>query len=155
MNATALKPHDCREENAGKFLNWIRTRGGLALWNTLNLSDPGQSWTGPVRDGNGNPVSKPHMYAEATPYRTITSTDEVMVHMDHEVKRFHVAIRRGSQGLKLKLTDGSTNRVNAAVAKAGDGAYHLFDYDTQDAIIMVPEPGKSMTLTAWAAAHNL
>jgi hypothetical protein len=155
MDATELKPHDCREENAAKFLNWIRTRGGLALFNTLDLSNPGQSWTSPVRDPLGNVVSKPHAYANTAPYRTITSTDEVMVHLDKEVKRFHVAIRMGAQGLKIKLTDASTDRVNKAVEKAGDGAYHLFDYDTQEAIIMAPEPGKSMSLTAWAAAHNL
>ena len=155
MNATELKMHDCREQNAAMFLDWIRTRGGLALWKTVNLSDPGQSWTTPRLDATGQPKYKPHNYADAKPYRIIESTDEVMVHVDMEVKRFHVAIRMGAQGLKLKLTDASTDRVEKAVAKAGPGAYYAFDLYTQEAIIYAPKPGQSMTLTEWALAHNL
>ena len=155
MNATELELHDCREENAAMLLDWIRTRGGLALWRSLDLSDPGRSWTTPLQDAEGKAKTKPHFAAESAPYRIITATDEVMVHLDMEVKRFRVAVRMGSQGLKLKLTDASSEHVRKAVEKAGPGAYHVFDLGSQEAIIMVPEPGKSMSLLDWALAHHL
>ena len=151
MNAIAApKPLDCRAENAKQFLTWIRERGGLALWRTLNLSNPGQSWTCPLKDAEGNIKGKPHGYADSEPCRIITNTDDVIVHVDKEVKRFHVGLIQ--RGMKIVLTDGATRRVNAAVEKAGEGAYHVFD--GQDAVIMAPEPGKSMTLTEWAKINN-
>lgn len=59
---------------------------------------------------------------------------------DIEVKRFHIGLRMGSQGLIVKVTDGGTRRIRHEVAKAGDGAYYTFDYGTQEAVIMRPAP---------------
>ena len=154
MNATALKPHDCREENAGKFLNWIRTRGGLALWRTLDLARAGQFWTAPLKDGSGVVKPKPLYHTEDKPYQIVESTDDVLVQKDKEVRRFYVALRAGRGGTMLKLTVGGSRKVAAATAKAGVGAYHVFDYDTQEAIIMAPD-GPAVTLTEWAAARGL
>lgn len=70
-----------------------------------------------------------------------------MVAIDREVKRFHVAIRMGSQGFSMKCTDGASRRIRSAVAKAGEGAYHVFDYTTQEAVIMAPE--KVIPLPEW------
>lgn len=72
--------------------------------------------------------------------RIITDPDDLEVAIDREVKRFHVAVRMGSQGMCLKVTDGGTRRIRKEVAKAGKGAYHVFDYDDWDnAVIMAPE----------------
>ena len=57
---------------------------------------------------------------------------------DIEVKRFRVGVRWGSQGFTLKVTDGGSRRIRREVSKAGDGAYHVFDYMTQEAVIMKP-----------------
>ena len=71
------------------------------------------------------------------------------VSFDKEVKRFHVAVRLGSQGMSYKVTDGGTRRIRAEVEKAGDGAYYTFDYDDyKNAAIMAPE--KEMSLSAYA-----
>jgi hypothetical protein len=63
-----------------------------------------------------------------------------------------VAVRQSGFG-SLKLTDAATRHVRAAVAKAGDGAYYIFDYGTQEAVIMQPDSEK--TLTAWAVEKGL
>ena len=61
-----------------------------------------------------------------------------------------------SQGLSLKVTDGGTRRIRAAVAKAADNAadhlaWYEFDYQTQEAIIYVH--GTSQSLADWMAAN--
>ena len=42
-----------------------------------------------------------------------------------EVKRFHVAVRLGSQGFSLKVSDGGSRRIRREVAKAGAGAFFV------------------------------
>ena len=71
-----------------------------------------------------------------------------------EVKRFHVGVRPGSQGLSLKVTDGGSRRIRAEVAKAErvhkKSAWHVFDYeDHNNAVIMVE--GDRVSLTDWMA----
>lgn len=130
--------HIVTAENASKIWDWLQNRRGLAIWKSINLSNPGASWTTPAYHLDGTPSSKPTWQAENAPSRIITDPSEVVVSVDREVKRFHVAIRMGSQGLSLKCTDGSSNRIHKAVAKAGDGAYYVFDHGTQEAVIMAP-----------------
>ena len=143
-------PHECTPENAPLFLTWIKDREGIAIWHTVNLSNPDQSWSAPVVDKEGKRLVRPHSYAEATPRRIITGTDEVLVTTYREVKRFHVGVE--PHGMTLKLTGGATRRVHAAVSKAEEGACYRFDYETQDAVIMVPD--KQISLTDWVANGN-
>lgn len=135
-----MEPHIVKEENAEKIAGWIKDRGGIAIWQSIDLSDPGFSVTTPAQEIDGTPYPKPHWKLASTPARIITDTAEVIVSRDAEVKRFHVAIRRGQQGMSLKVTDGGTRRIRAAVARAGEGAYYVFDYSTQEAVIMAPTP---------------
>jgi len=120
-------------ENADRFRDWLQNRGGLAIWRSVNLSNPGASWTTPAL-----PTPKPTWEADSHPERIVTDPAEVEVVEPREVRRFHVAVRRGSQGFTLKLTDASTRKVRAAVEKAGDEAWYVFDYSTQEAVILVP-----------------
>lgn len=46
--------------------------------------------------------------------------------------------------MQIKCTDAATRRIRAEVAKAGDGAYYVFDYATQEAVIMKPESQVSL-----------
>jgi len=133
------EPHIVTPENAAKFDEWIRTRGGLAIWRSVNLSNPGTSWITPAKNADGTPVTKPTWEAANEPERIITDAADVLVSKDVEVKRFHVGIRLGGQGLSYKVTDGGSRRIRSAVAKAGEGAYHLFDYSSQEAVIFKPE----------------
>jgi hypothetical protein len=142
-----IEKHRVIAENAPLFLKWIRERGGIAVWGCLDLSDPGKTWSSPIYMEDGTPHPKPHYYATTEPIRIITDPAEILVDVPKEVKRFHIAIRMGAQGFKVKLTDASTRKVRAAVEKAGEGAWYQFDYETQEAVIYKPEG--SITLDQW------
>jgi hypothetical protein len=145
---------ECTQENAPKLAEWIKAGRGLAHWRSLDLSNPGQSWTTPARTLDGKPQPKANWRMANEPDFIVESADDVTVFVDREVKRFHVGIRRSGNGLSFKCTDASSRRIEREVEKAGDGAYHLFDYSFQDAVIMAPEPGKSITLTEWIKQHG-
>lgn len=130
-----MDPHIVTAESASKVWNWLQTRGGLAIWQSQDLGNLGQSWTTPRLTVEGSPYGPPHWSCSREPQRIITDPAEVAVSVDQEVKRFHVAVRMGSQGLRIKCTDASSRRIRSAVEKAGKNAYHVFDYSTQEAVI--------------------
>lgn len=140
------EPHLCDPENAAKFKAWIATRGGVAIWRSINLSNPGGSWSTPALQPGGQPTTKPTWQAETTPSRIITDPAEILVTVPREVKRFHVAIRMGDS-MNLTLTDGASRRVRREVAKAGDKAWYDLDRYTQEAVILVPD--REVTLDQW------
>ena len=109
------------EENAPKFSEWLKTRGGLAVWRSVDLSDPGASCTTPALT-EGKPTTKPHWKYANEPERIITDANEVQVQRMAEVKRFHVAVKRGSGFMNLVLTDASDARVHRELDKAGEGS---------------------------------
>jgi hypothetical protein len=128
-----------------KFEDWIKTRGGILVWENVNLSNPGAGpMFTPVRDAEGktncknSPPHWTHRYHETcTKIKDFKFVKEMC-----EVNRFRVAVRMGSQGLMVKLTDASTKKLNKALDKAkektGQDASYRFDYDTQEAVIEVP-----------------
>jgi hypothetical protein len=130
--------HTICSENAPRIWDWIKNRGGIAIWRSVNLCDPGRTWTTPVLDDKGDLVHKPTWQADNEPIEIICDPEKVLVSRDQEVKRFKVAVRRGSQGFMLKCTDASSAHIRKSVSQAGNGAYHVFDYFTQEAIIMAP-----------------
>jgi hypothetical protein len=146
------EPLHCELKNASTFLDWVRNRGGIAVWRSIDLSNPGQSWSTPLRDKEGKPTSKPNWRAGNEPSRCITDPRDVLVVEDKEVKRFHIAVRIGAQGIMLKLTDASSRRVRRAVEKAGKGAYYEFDHNTQEAVILAP--ARQLTLFEWAEQNQ-
>jgi hypothetical protein len=131
-----LKPLLVVPENAEKFAAWLRTRGGLAIWQSVDISRAAQTLTTPATTEEGQPFPKPTWWVAAEPACIITDPADVIVCKDVEVKRFHVGVRMGDQGLLIKCTDGATRRIRREVDKAGEGAYYAFDYATQDAVIM-------------------
>jgi ribosomal protein S6 len=133
-----MKRHVIQPEDVGRISEWLSTRGGIAVWESQNLSDPGRTVTTPVLNADGTPVSPPGWQFSGAHVTIIRDPEEVWVSVDEEVKRFRVGVRQGSQGLMLKVTDGGTRRIRNAVIKAGEGSYHVFDYDTQEAVIMRP-----------------
>lgn len=124
--------------NAMIIKSWFETRGGIAVWHGLNLSNIRQLIT-PLHDEEGKRYTKPSWDMPNEPSEIITDISQVQVGVDKEVRRFHVAIRRSSNGLMLKCTDASSVKVRAAVEKAGKNAYHKFDYETQEAVIYKQE----------------
>ena len=134
-------------ESAIKVREWIRDRGGAQVFQSINMSDLGRRMLSPVRDKDGKLNGKPCWSMADKPERILIREDECEVCFDREVKRFRVGIRWGAQGLTLKVTDAGTNKIRAAVEKAGGGAYYEFDYSTQEAIIMAPE--RTVFMEGW------
>lgn len=143
---------ECNIENAPKFLEWCKTRGGIAKWQSINLSNPGASWSTPALTPEGLPTPRPTWQADEKPIEVESNPDKITVYVDREVKRFHVAVKLGDS-FNFVLTDASDRRVKREVEKAGKGAYYAFDYMFQDCVIMAPD--KQMTLTEWAKASEL
>lgn len=168
--------HRCAPQNAPKFLDWIRNRGGVAHFSSIDLSDLDKSWSAPFLSKDDCPncsgtghigdapcgaplcvggkvrTNKPHWKSANNPDKVYTNTDDILVTIDKEVKRFHIAVRRGGNGLSLKVTDASTRKIREAVAKAGEGAYYEFDYATQEAVILKPD--SEISLTEWATQNE-
>jgi hypothetical protein len=148
--------YTCDEANAAKIYDWLQNRGGIFIWKSVNLSNPGGSWTSPAHDADGKETSKPNWQCESLPSRYITGVDDVMVTTAKEVKRFHVATRMGGNGLSIKVTDGGSRRLRAEVARAeekyGKAAWHEFDYwDDKNAVIMVED--SAIPMAEWAKSN--
>jgi hypothetical protein len=133
-----VRKHVITEQQASQVHDWFQHRGGIAIWRSCDLATPSKTWTTPLLSQSNALVSKPHWSAEDKPIRIITDPHEVAVAVDKEIQRFHVAIRPARGGFMLKCTAGASRRINLAVAKAGEGAYHTFDHSTQEAVIMAP-----------------
>lgn len=120
-----------------KFEDWIANRGGVQVWKNVNLSDPGRGHVFTPAMTHDRPTEKPHWaYERGEVVRDISRF--VFVIRWTEIKRFRVAVRMGSQGTMLKLTDASTRKVNKT-ADSNPGAYYRFDYETQECVFEVPE----------------
>jgi hypothetical protein len=123
---------------------WFQQRGGIAVWKSVDMSNAGQSWTTPIKDAEGSPMPRQNWRMEETPSLTIIDPMEVVVDVPREVKRFHVAIKAGGQGLLLKCSDASSRRIRRECAKAGEESWYEFDYATQEAVIFVPGESKPL-----------
>ena len=118
-----------------KVREWLAVRGGVAVWGSCSLSSSGNDTLTPATHVDGSVATKPRY--DSVLSRVITKADDIEVSVDSEVKRFHVATRMGTQGFFVKLTDGASRRVRREVAKAGDGAYHFFDYDDYENCVIM------------------
>jgi hypothetical protein len=52
----------------------------------------------------------------------------------------------------MKVTDGGTRRIRAALAKYGEDSWYEFDYSTQESVIFLP--GETMTLKDYLEQEN-
>jgi len=153
MSDERVYEHECTTENAPKFLNWLRNRGGVAVWESVNLSNAGASWSTPALTEEGNPTSKPTWQCGNNPVKIVTDPNQIRVYAGEEAHRFRVGVRRGGQGLTMKVTDGGTRNIHRALEKYGRGSWYEFDYETQEAVIFIPK--KPMPLDEYAKENKL
>ena len=92
--------HECSLENARLFADWIANRGGVAVWRSVNLSNPGASWSTPALTVEGEPTPKPTWQAANTPEKIVTRSREDWC--------YHLA---GSEAIPRWGTDGITGDV--------------------------------------------
>lgn len=135
---------------AKQLWDWFKTRSGVLIWKSANLSNPVGEWFTPMFDAEGisNISNDRRPNWQCADISTIppnpvvmSNPNEVLVVIPKEVKRFRIALRRSGNGLSIKLTDHSSKRVHDETAKAKDkhgDAFYEFDYSTQEAVILVP-----------------
>lgn len=118
----------CVPGNAERFAQWLKDRGGISLWKSLNLSNPGASWCTPALTEEGTDYPKPNWQTESAPALTVCDPDFVGVEIPQEFKRVKISLQQ--QGLmKIVLTDASTRKVTKALEEAGDGSFYTFEDD--------------------------
>jgi hypothetical protein len=149
------KKFSCLPENVAQFLDWFKNRGGIAVWLSADLSDPGRTYFRPYLTKDGKPMEKSAQLHAMLALLTDSADMDVVTYK--EIKRFHVATRLGANGLKVKVTSGGTNRIRKAVAKAakeyGDATF-TFDYmDYNNAVILVPE--NPTPLSEWEVGQEI
>jgi hypothetical protein len=123
------------ERNFPEIARWFSERGGIKVWNSINLSNPGKQVITPLCSLDGRPRGKPSWEFDESDCEIIIDPAQVQVSIDKEVKRFPVAIRRSGNGFYLKCTDASSRKIRRAVEAAGPGAFYRFDFESQEAVI--------------------
>lgn len=140
--------------HADKMAKWIKGRGGIAVWKSQDFSEFGKELFTPAftDEGEPKPYPKPSWKVANEPERIVDDPEHVILDTQKEVKRFRIGVRPGSQGLVMKVTDGGTRRISAALAKYGEESWFEFDYYTQEAVILVP--GETITLKEYLEREN-
>ena len=97
--------HMVTAENAVKIWGWLQDRGGIAIWQSVNLSNAGASWTTPNEQADGTKTNKPTWQAEDRPSRIITDPAEVMwVLGSQRVAKAHIT----SAGSVMSISSSTT-----------------------------------------------
>lgn len=104
---------ECHRDNAARFTDWLANRGGIAVWPSLDLRNAGASCSTPALTLTGEPTTRPGWSYASTPSVIVTDPADVGVYDETLFKAIRVSLRRGTNGLSLKLTDTSQRRVDA------------------------------------------
>jgi hypothetical protein len=54
-------------ENAPRFSEWLKSRGGVAIWRSVDLSDPGASVSTPALTPEGTPTPEASLEVRERP----------------------------------------------------------------------------------------
>lgn len=95
--------------DASKMRQWLDTRGGIAIWKSINLSNPGTQWLMPA-----DVTEKPSWQCANDP-EIVTSAADVGIYTETLYKAFRVSLRQA--GMAFKLTDHSQKRLDNWMAK--------------------------------------
>lgn len=147
-----MEPIRTSINNAELMAKWIKDRGGVAQWDSVDLSDQDREWLTPALNSDGKPYPKPHWKCADRPTVIETNPKEIHLINPKEVKRFRIGVKMGDRGLSTKVTAGGTRRIRAALEKYGDESWYGFDYQTQEAVIYVPD--KIITLKEYLEREN-
>ena len=142
-------------DNEAKLAEWLWTRGGIAVWSNKDLGSSslgGQQFT-PARHADGTAATSPHWSCgNSGPNFIVTSPEAVTIQEWREFGR--VKIRNGPPYLGC-VHRRDRDRLDAAIAKAADGATYRRDYSGMkygspwfDAVIEVPTNARPLNPAA-------
>ena len=100
--------------DAPRLLDWLATRGGVAIWSSLDLSRAGERVFTPAD------LPRPSWHYPETPTEIVTDRADIGVYDEVLFSAFPVSLRRSNNGLTLKLTDGAKRKVDKAMAACHD-----------------------------------
>lgn len=127
-----------------RFEAWIKDRGGVQVWNNVNLSDCGAGllFTPALTDSTTpEQTPKPHWSRERGEVVKDISRFRFLKAFK-EVKRIKIAVRVGSQGLSLKLTDASSAKVRKwceKIAEGNNGVQPYYHFECDECVLELPE----------------
>ena len=134
--------HQCEARVAAQWTNWIASRGGIAVWQTLGPVYPPARCYWPLLPLDGVPYSAPRAHVGDHPVEIITDPARIEVVTYRAFERFVVGVRHGAQRLSLKVNEDGRRRIDEALERARREGHvdvmHEFDYQTHEATILVP-----------------
>ena len=136
------------ESIAVRAARWIEFCGGVAVWKSREHSSPMREFFTPVHRTDGSPASRPHWSVADSPDRIVTRLERIEVVERREFSRVRIAVRKG-YGLRLVLSDAATERLHAALEKAGHGASYLFEGNEAIVCAVV----RRVSLMEWMKEH--
>ncbi len=111
------KPYITLEEHVPQFWQWIQSRGGVAFWQSQDLSSGGKTVQTPVRSEDGTPKTKPHWQYPDSPLRIITDPKEILV-----------VVAQPDKDLPLKRNGEETIAVRERFKQLPPHSYYLPDF---------------------------
>lgn len=137
--------------DAPRITDWIATRGGVAIWQSLDLAEAGQRTFTPALTADGKPTTAPNWRYNTKPVEIVTQPNDIGVYSEILFKAFPVSLRRSNNGLTLKLTDGSQHKLDKTMAdcrkKHGNAHYRKGILEDSPASIGVYYATESIPLT--------
>lgn len=114
-----MTAHVISADIAPKIIDWMKTRGGVEVWKSLDLATPGKELMTPLLTEEGTPrEGKPHWSVGEEPTKVITKLEDLEVVVTREVKRFRVGLKRARGGTMFKCTDAASARIRRECEKA-------------------------------------
>lgn len=92
--------------DAPRIAGWLANRGGVAIWQSLDLSDAGARTFTPAD------ASRPSWRYADKPVEIVTQASDIGVYQEKLYKAFPVSLRRSSNGMTMKLTDNSQRKLD-------------------------------------------
>jgi len=120
------------KSDASKAIDWLTSRGGIAVWTNCNLSSHsigGESYT-PALTLDGKPTSSPGWQYGNTPSRIVTDASEVCIVEYSEHCR--VKVIPGQYGPPCDPIKRGREKVDSALQAAGEGSYWQFDWSSRN-----------------------
>jgi len=98
------------KEERDRMLVWIKDRGGVAVWEAIDLAIAGRRTFTPGDAG------RPSWQYGVKPVAIITDPDDITTYTETLYKAIPVTLRAARGGMLLKLSDASQRKVDKLLA---------------------------------------